>query len=232
MHDMSLNSGERQTATRFDDIRADHRVRYEWANALIPPGGFGLDVFCGNGYGAWLLGGTRRVWAIDGSVDAVRLAEEHYRRPGTLFSAAYWPFELPTACFDFVVSLESIEHVPDGDVFFRALVDSLKPGGQILFSTPCQDLLPLEKTGNHFHHRHYSLAESLAMADSGGLKLIDWAGQNTYRMLDDGRQGPLLADEEMVLRPRQAGQFVMFHSVKERPGGLLRRFLQPQPRLV
>ena len=103
----------------------------------------------------------------------------------------YYPFELPAATFDFVVSLESIEHVADGAGFFTALVNSLKPGGYLAFSTPCQDVLPHEKTGNHFHHKHYTLAESLSLAASLDLELLDWAGQDTYAMRPDGcKYGP------------------------------------------
>lgn len=209
MHDLTLNSGERQVATEFAAIRADHRFRYAWADARLPAGGFGLDAFCGNGYGTWLLAQSRTVLGIDGSSEAIRLAEVHYRSPRTFFATQYFPFELPTEVFDFVVSLESVEHVADGQGFFQQLVDSLKPGGQLVFSTPCEDHLPLAMTGNHFHFRHYSLDETLALAGSCGLTLIEWAGQNTYQMQPDGRQGALLPESEMGLTGDRAGQFTL-----------------------
>lgn len=213
-HDFSLHSGERQTATSYGSIRADHRFRYEWADRLLPAGGFGIDAFCGNGYGAWLLSSKRVVWGIDGSSDAIRLADEHFRTPSCFFSTAKWPFAVPDRTFDFIVALESVEHVEDGAGFFEALANSLKPGGSLLFSTPCQDRLPLEKTGNHFHFKHYRLEESNALAQSNNLELLDWAGQDTYQIREDGWQGPVLADEAMALKPREAGQFVMYHCRK------------------
>ena len=209
MHDLSQNSGERRVATEFAAIRADHRFRYAWAYARIPDGGFGLDAFCGNGYGTWLLAQSRTVLGIDGSSEAIRLAEVHYRSQRTFFATQYLPFELSAAVFDFVVSLESVEHVVDGHGFFQQLVDSLKPGGQLVFSTPCEDHLPLAMTGNHFHFRHYSLAETLTLAGSGGLTLIEWAGQNTYQKQPDGRQGALLPESEMGLASERAGQFTL-----------------------
>ena len=208
-HDLSLNSGERQVATEYDSIRADHRFRYEWADARIPAGGYGLDVFCGNGYGTWLLGQSRSMLGVDGSVDAIRLAETHFRGPRSFFSVGYYPFDLPRATFDFVVSLESIEHVSDGAGFFSTLVDSVKPGGLLIYSTPCEELLPHGKTGNHFHYKHYTLQETLAMGPSRGLELIEWAGQNTYHMKEDGWQGPVLADDAMNLVAGQPGQFLI-----------------------
>ena len=207
MHDLSLNSGERQVATEFTAIRADHRFRYEWAEARIPAGGFGLDVFYGNGYGTWLLAQSRLVMGVDGSSEAISLAEVHYRSERTFFATQYFPFELPAAAFDFVVSLESVEHVADGQGFFQRLVDSLRPGGLLVFSTPCEDHLPLAMTGDHFHYRHYSLAQTLTLAGSCGLTLIEWAGQNTYQMQPEGRQGALLPESEMGLVNERAGQF-------------------------
>lgn len=220
MHDLSLLSGERQVATEFSAIRADHRYRYEWADARIPAGGFGLDAFCGNGYGygTWLLSQRHVLLGIDGSAEAIRLAEVHYRTPRTFFATEYYPFDLPTQAFDFVVSLESVEHVADGEGFFKQLAESLKPGGQLIFSTPCEDQLPLAMTGNHFHFKHYGLAETLALANLHGLRLQEWAGQNTYSMLPDGRQGPLLPESDMGLMPGPAGQFTVVHCVKELRG--------------
>jgi SAM-dependent methyltransferase len=208
-HDLSLNSGERQVASTYDDIRADHRFRYEWVNSRLPSPGFGLDVFCGNGYGTWLLSGSRVVLGIDGSAEAIRQAEQHYRTPRAFFSVGYYPFELPREAFDFVVSLESVEHVEQGAEFFSALAASLKPGGMLAFSTPCEEKLPHASTGNHFHYKHYTFKETLDMGNSEGLKLIDWAGQDTYLFLPDGRQGALLGANMMQLKTHTVGQFLI-----------------------
>src|SRR5687768_8372438 len=74
-----------------------------------------------------LLSKKRSVWGIDGSKDAVRLAEECFRTPRAMFSVGYFPFELPTAAFDFIVSLESVEHVSDSAGFLSCIVQALKP---------------------------------------------------------------------------------------------------------
>lgn len=215
-HDLSLESGERQVATDYNSIRADHRYRYEWADQHIPAGGFGLDVFCGNGYGTFLLAKTRYLLAVDGSAEAVQQADAHYRTPRSFFSQAYYPFELPPAAFDFAVSLESIEHVEDGQGFFDTLANSLKPGGVLVFSTPCQDFFPLDAR-NPFHFRHYHLEEILALPSRHSFDVIDWAGQNTYRMKADGTPGPVLDDSAMILKPHEAGQFVVVCCRKRQP---------------
>ena len=205
-HDLSFHSGERQTASTYDEVRADHRYRYEWADRLIPSQGYGLDAFCGNGYGAWLLSKTRNLLAFDGSKEAVVFATEHFATPSARFAHAYWPFSLPHGVFDFVVSLESVEHVPDGAQFFTALVQSLKPGGMLVFSTPNEELLPHAPSGNHFHYKHYTLEETLALAVGEGLEIVAWAGQDTY-LMQDGRMVGHLTDLDMTLKDQRPGQF-------------------------
>lgn len=207
-HDLSFFSGERQVAQSYKDIRADHRFRYEWADAIIPARGHGLDAFCGNGYGAELLSRTRSVLGLDGSKEAITFANEHFKTPRTLYAHAYWPFELPHEAYDFVVSLESVEHVADGVAFFDALVKSIKPGGYLIFSTPNEDLLPHVSTGNHFHFRHYTLAETLQLARNAKLEVIAWAGQDCYQ-IDNDRQGPLLAESQFELKLEIPGQFTI-----------------------
>ncbi len=222
-HDLCLHSGERQTATTFADIRLDHRLRYEWADQRIPANTFGIDAFCGNGYGTWLLGHGRTLLGIDGSPEAVELASLHYRLPGTFFSNQYFPFDLPQERFDFVVSLESIEHVDAGADLFKRLYQSLKPGGQLIYSTPCEELLPHKKMNNHFHFKHYTVRETFELAESHGMKIAEWAGQNVYGLEPDlPGCGRLLAESEMMLQPNQAGQFLIVHAVKGLPS--------PQPR--
>lgn len=222
-HDLGFFSGERQVADSYEGIRADHRYRYEWADALIPAGGHGLDAFCGNGYGAELLSRTRTVLGLDGSSEAVAFANQHFKSPRTLYAHAYWPFELPHETYDFVVSLESVEHVPDGDLFFAALVRSIKPGGHLIFSTPNEDLLPHASTGNHFHFRHYTLEESLDLARNAKLDIIAWAGQDCYQ-IDDGRQGALLHESQFALKTKTAGQFTIIACRKPKPRQLRLRW--------
>lgn len=211
-HDFRLNSGERQIATRYEDIRADHRFRYEWINARLPEGGVGLDSFCGNGYGTWLLSQTRQVWGIDGSAEAIKLAEQHYKTPNAVFSQAFYPFELPKENYDFVVSLESIEHVEDGAGFFKCLVESLKPGGLLFFSTPCEEFLPHTQFSDsfHFHFKHYTYEETVKLALDHNLEIIEWASQNVYSLLPDGELSVLNDNDSMKLRDESIGQFLIF----------------------
>lgn len=217
-HDFGLYSGERQVAIRYQDIRADHRYRYEWVDSKLPDCGFGVDIFCGNGYGAWQLSQKRNVWGIDGSADAILLADQHYRTPRNFFSQAFYPFDLPKEAFDFAISLESIEHVEDGSGFFALLVESLKPGGLLFFSTPCDEKLPHAQFADvfHFHYKHYSFEETKQLAQSYGLELITWAGQDVYSFLPNGKPVPLGEETAMQLREKEIGQFLIMCCRKKR----------------
>lgn len=215
-HDLSLFSGERQTATDYMAIRADHRFRYEWADGKIASDTFGVDAFCGIGYGTWLLSQSRFVLGIDGSPEAITAANLNFRRLTNLFSASYFPFELPPEKFDFVVALESIEHVRDGAAFYRTLCRALKPGGRLIFSTPCEELLPHRVMGNHFHYQHYTLNETSDLAQANGMELLSFAGQDTYQMTAEGSPDGLLLEEQMQLKDSEPGQFIIVDARKAR----------------
>ncbi len=207
-HDFSLNSGERQTATRFEEIRADHRYRYEWADRILPAMTGGLDMFCGIGYGTWLLSHKRWCWGIDGSAEAIAAARRCYARPSAQFAVLRWPFRLPAALFDFIVSLESVEHVSDGPAMFAAMAQALRPGGWLIYSAPNEDLLPHAGMGNHFHFRHYTLGETLALATTNGLTVEGWAGQDAF-VMQGGRPVAHLPGDDQRLETERPGQFTI-----------------------
>lgn len=217
--DWSLNSGERQTATRWEDVRVDHRARYQWADSRLPAIGHGLDVFCGTGYGTRHLvrrekGGKRTVTGIDGSKEAIEIATKHFHEPPlTQFMAMQWPFTLGGG-YHFIVSFESIEHVADGPAMFAALAGALLPGGDLIFSVPCEDFLPHAGMRNEFHFKHYDLKETFDMIADCGLELIEWGGQNTYKMSGDAPYGYLRDDQMGRIVRETGGQFFIAHCGK------------------
>jgi 2-polyprenyl-3-methyl-5-hydroxy-6-metoxy-1,4-benzoquinol methylase len=138
--DYSLNSGERQTATKLGGIRADHTARYRVAADFLKAyfagqAVSGYDCFCGVGYGAYMLSEAlpgASIVAIDGSADAVKLAEKHYQTGKIKFEHRLFPFELPEGSADFFVSLESIEHIEDDAAFLNKINKIFKMGGVFL----------------------------------------------------------------------------------------------------
>lgn len=98
-----------------------------------------LEIGCGRGAFAELLAGRgARLTAADFS--PVCVAETAGRLRGyptaeaTLADVQHIPF--PDNTFDFVVSLETLEHVPDPDRALRELVRVGKPGAVIIITGP------------------------------------------------------------------------------------------------
>lgn len=184
-------SGERQVATKFDEIRADHSMRYKMVPILVPE--FinhkvenALDVFCGNGYGAWFLGKELKcsVTAIDGSSEAINVANTHYSLPNTFFSAKIFPFSLPSNTYDVITCYESIEHIDGVEDFFAQLASALKPGGLLFLSTPNEEFLPYEMNKHFFvhHTKHFTHQELSDLGVKNNLDLVILCGQEVYHV--------------------------------------------------
>jgi len=116
-----------------------HRSRYEFAAAQCNPGRL-LAIACGVGYGTPILyrGNNRNLQAlgVDCSKDSIEYATGKYSMPGVHFLMAdAMKFEDPDG-FDTIVSLETIEHIPDPSGLIANLVQILRPGGVLIGSVP------------------------------------------------------------------------------------------------
>ena len=213
----SLHSGERQTGQTLDAIRFDHVARYALAAEFLKikchdgTQYFGLDCFCGVGYGCFLLTQSLKnavMLGIDASAEAINRADISYGNQRNFFVNKFFPFELPRNCFDFVVSFESIEHVPNGYKLLESLTTSVKTGGYLFFSVPNDNVISLALNPNRFHYRHYKLDE-LQNFLSGKFKIEEWFGQNVYEMAA-GKCVKLLSKEAMIPIPKKEGQNLIF----------------------
>lgn len=213
--DFSYDSGERQTATCFEDIRRDHANRYRLATHIVKAhfaGAVGplrgLDLFCGNGYGTWLASHElgAHLLGIDGSADAIAIANEHFSTDRTLFTAKCFPFDLPANTYDFITCFESIEHVEQPEALFAALAKSLKPGGVLFVSTPNEATMPLAANATWFRHhvRHFREQELIALARrQGDVGYVGQFGQKVYRI----ERGRVVAiDETLDMAPVADGR--------------------------
>lgn len=131
-----------------------HLERYRFASEHARPGRL-LDMACGVGYGTRLL--TDSVAAIESglgvdlSADAVAYASERYGNERTSYQLADAMRFAPAdgRLFDTIVSLETIEHLPDPAGFVAHVVELLAPDGVLIASvptTPSVDVNP--------HHLH------------------------------------------------------------------------------
>lgn len=204
-HDFSYNSGERQVATEVERIRQDHVQRYHWASSRIrevlgETALRGGDYFCGNGYGTDILAPFGVVHGIDGSSQAIAVAKEHYSKSGATFESRIFPFSLEPESHDFIISLESVEHVPEPEAFVTELAKAVKPGGLLLLSTPNEANYPYSPATVPHHYRHFTADEVERMVLPLGFALDQVTGQ--CRAGENPESPSLVSPEE--------GRFLLF----------------------
>lgn len=129
-----------------------HMKRYGFVARQVREGRV-LDVAVGAGYGAsMVLGANPGIVSYTGAdydAIAIKLARKTNLDPRAQFHQGDFA-ELPGG-FDWIVSLETIEHVPDPDLFLQGLVSKLAPNGRMLIS------LPTERwDGSHLNPHHWS----------------------------------------------------------------------------
>jgi SAM-dependent methyltransferase len=149
-----------------------HVERYEFAARKLRDAKSILDIACGVGYGSRLLKDSlpaALVTGVDYSADAIEYANDRYALPGLTFRVADG-MTFDDGPFDAVVSLETIEHLPDPQPFIqRVTTRLLRPGGIFIGSvpvTPSMDANP--------HHLHDFTARSFRkLLTSRGLIEFD-----------------------------------------------------------
>jgi predicted SAM-dependent methyltransferase len=209
--DFSYASGERQTAIRIQEIRPDHTSRYRLSIAILEQHLarashplVGLDLFCGNGYGTWLASNVlgAHLLGVDGSEEAIRVANRHYATPRTVYAHKCYPFDLPGETYDFITCFESIEHVQEPEALFGTLVHSLNPGGVLFVSTPNEAAMPLALNLKWFRHhlRHFTDADMIALAASRPeIAHVAQFGQKVYCVDQHGKV--ISVDESLDMLP-------------------------------
>lgn len=175
----------RRTGWFWDPLRAQHVARYLWARSIVGPGVI-LDVACGTGYGSALLAGPgRRVLGIDASAEAVAQATLDFASADVSFmvgDAVRLPFA--TSSVDFVVSFETIEHLPEPTEFVAEVARVLRPKGTVLLSTPDRAVYSRGRTdgrsNNPFHPSEMTRSELLDVLETR-LVLREVLGQSATR---------------------------------------------------
>lgn len=214
----ALDSGERQTGKTIEEIRADHVNRYELAvNVIKSHFGSnlnlkGMDVFCGNGYGSLLMEQKTgaELTSIDGSKEAIEFAKKYYGNRKIKYSCRRFPFRMKKNCYDFIVSLESIEHIKDDALFLNRLYGALKQNGILIISTPNMEKQDLRLNPNHFHYRHYYNNEFIKLVREVGFEFVEFYGQDAYVFNENKIMCGMLPYGDMNIKKDYNGQFTVF----------------------
>lgn len=173
----TMHKGERQIANNYEQIRQDHKNRYQFAcdKLLELDCGVVLDLACGIGYGSLMIAEKtqHKVIGVDVDSGAIDYAQRFFKNNNVDFlqqDALALKLEKPV---DAIVSFETIEHVP----FYSELLDKfynlLKPNGLLICSTPNQTLMPFDAAVYKFHIRHFTNSEMEELLVKAGFKIID-----------------------------------------------------------
>ena len=144
-------------------IVALHLKRYEFARPYAE-GKDVLDAGCGVGYGtAFVAEKARRAVGVDISRDAIGYARRRYGAHNVRYEIGDL-LALPFAdhSFDVVCAFETVEHLSEPGRFVAEAERVLRPGGQLIASTPQVDATE-ERPENPFHEHEYSAEDFEAL---------------------------------------------------------------------
>lgn len=175
---------------RRDSILAQHRChpeneffgrsyagsQYHFLLQYVPDGARVLDIACGSGMGSNLL--ARKASLVIGAdyiEDYLVRARERYPESDRLRFVAgdgqsfVWD---GGESFDVVVSLHTLEHVPDDRAMINSLAANLKPGGLLIMEVPLLSRRPLGRPINPYHIREYTLDGAQDLVTSAGFNIV------------------------------------------------------------
>lgn len=99
-----------------------------------------LDIACGVGYGSAYLAENcpeiEEIVGVDLDADAIKYAKRNYKNSKIEFICQDALTFQPKVLFDTIISLETIEHLPNPDAFLQHLKTLLSPGGTLITSVP------------------------------------------------------------------------------------------------
>ncbi|QPF83336.1 methyltransferase domain-containing protein [Bradyrhizobium genosp. L] len=143
----------RETGSRADA----HVVRYALAASLVRPGDVVLDCACGLGYGSAVIAAMSQasnVIGVDVDASVVAYANANYGERNVRFEVgdASNLHNLADASVDFIVSMETIEHVENWTAVAKEFARVLKPDGRLVASVPDRWADDTGNDPNPYHH--------------------------------------------------------------------------------
>ena len=150
-----------------------HLQRYHYAGRFLLKGTC-ADIACGIGYGAYLLAteyanSIDHIIAVDLEEAAIERARSRYAHPSIEFLVSDAMLFHPAFPLQNIVSLETIEHLPDPAGFVRNISVHLVKGGRFIASAPITPSMD----ANPYHLHDFSESSFKKLFEDAGLTMID-----------------------------------------------------------
>lgn len=155
-----------------------HEMAYRWTATRLTPGQVVVDAGAGEGYGAVMLPG--RVIALEYDVTACAHMHRAYP-PVAVIQANLDALPLRTASVDAVTCLQVVEHLWDLRGFLRECRRALRPGGELVVTTPQRltfspGLGRGEKPVNPFHVEEFDGEQLSELLVDAGFARVEMRG--------------------------------------------------------
>ena len=153
---------------------SEHLARYLFCRNYVK--GLILDVAAGSCYGSSVLASNESnyVVSVDMNFVALLYGKRVFTRKNTdavCCHAEYLPFR--SACFDGIVSIETLEHLRDPYTFLKEVKRIMKHSGLLILTTPNKNLTsPIIPPLNPHHFQEYNYKDVLALFKVAGLRII------------------------------------------------------------
>lgn len=163
---------EREIVFSPNNVPSDHYNRYAFAVKNTSENDIVADVACTCGYGSFMLGQkAKRVIGVDINQPVINFANKVYASDKIKFLCQNaQELDLPED-IDLLVSFETIEHIPNPELFLRKAFSFLKENGRLICSVPNEVTRPWKEEGNSFHHRHYTSKQLVDLLEKCGFKV-------------------------------------------------------------
>jgi SAM-dependent methyltransferase len=201
---MSAVTGERVVTPEggFNPTWQRHVAAYAAAAELLPPDSEVLDLGCGVGHSFARLA-PRKTVGVDLSAEALAGQE----RPTVVADMRALPFD--SGRFASVLSVHSLEHVPDPERVLREVQRVLRPGGTALFVTPNRlTFAKPDEIIDPYHYREYDPDElrGLVARFFSPVRILGLFGSPAYLELVDEQRASL--DRLLRVDPLRARRLV------------------------
>jgi len=160
-----------------------HLQRYQYAARFLKKGNC-ADIACGTGYGSFFLATTchqiiDKLISVDIDASSIERARSRYAHSSIEFICADALSFLSGQPLHNVVSLETIEHLPDPQGFVSNMSSQLQKGGRFIASVPVTPSMD----ANPYHLYDFTKTSFLKLFNNKGLTLIDsFVQEQPYRL--------------------------------------------------